>query len=50
MDSFLLDVNYNLKLSDFGFGFSIVSHQIRQDGLLLTFCGTPYVTPEVLLC
>ncbi|KAL2343289.1 hypothetical protein Fmac_004574 [Flemingia macrophylla] len=46
-ENLLLDHNGNLKVSDFG--LSAVSDQMRQDGLLHTFCGTPaYVAPEVL--
>ncbi|XP_072967417.1 CBL-interacting protein kinase 19-like [Typha angustifolia] len=46
-ENLLVDDNGDLKVSDFG--LSAVSDQLRQDGLLHTFCGTPaYVAPEVL--
>ncbi|XP_015058542.1 CBL-interacting serine/threonine-protein kinase 3-like [Solanum pennellii] len=46
-ENLLLDVNGNLKVSDFG--LSALSQQVRDDGLLHTTCGTPnYVAPEVL--
>ncbi|XP_035546386.1 CBL-interacting serine/threonine-protein kinase 3-like [Juglans regia] len=46
-ENLLLDAYGNLKVSDFG--FSALSQQVRDDGLLHTSCGTPnYVAPEVL--
>lgn len=46
-ENLLLDASGNLKISDFG--LSALPHQIREDGLLHTVCGTPnYVAPEVL--
>ncbi|KAG0558061.1 hypothetical protein KC19_10G001800 [Ceratodon purpureus] len=46
-ENLLLDANGNLKVSDFG--LSALPHQVREDGLLHTTCGTPnYVAPEVL--
>lgn len=46
-ENLLLDVNGNLKVSDFG--LSALPEQLRVDGLLHTRCGTPaYVAPEVL--
>ncbi|KAF6163893.1 hypothetical protein GIB67_024748 [Kingdonia uniflora] len=46
-ENLLLDMNGNLKVSDFG--LSALSQQVRDDGLLHTTCGTPnYVAPEVL--
>lgn len=46
-ENLLLDVNGNLKVSDFG--LSALPEQLRIDGLLHTRCGTPaYVAPEVL--
>ncbi|KAF8110216.1 hypothetical protein N665_0086s0054 [Sinapis alba] len=47
LENLLLDDEGNLKVSDFG--LSIVSEQLRQDGICQTFCGTPaYLAPEVL--
>lgn len=47
LENLLLDASGNLKVSDFG--FSALSQQARDDGLLHTTCGTPnYVSPEVL--
>lgn len=46
-ENLLLDAQGNLKISDFG--LSALPHQVREDGLLHTVCGTPnYVAPEVL--
>ncbi|KAG0565822.1 hypothetical protein KC19_7G016400 [Ceratodon purpureus] len=46
-ENLLLDAHGNLKISDFG--LSALPHQVREDGLLHTTCGTPnYVAPEVL--
>lgn len=46
-ENLLLDAYGILKISDFG--LSALSHQVREDGLLHTSCGTPnYVAPEVL--
>ncbi|XP_058728845.1 CBL-interacting serine/threonine-protein kinase 5-like [Vicia villosa] len=46
-ENLLLDENENLKVSDFG--LSALPDQRREDGMLLTPCGTPaYVAPEVL--
>ncbi|XP_039058055.1 CBL-interacting serine/threonine-protein kinase 9-like [Hibiscus syriacus] len=46
-ENFLQDSNGVLKISNFG--LSAFSKQVREDGLLLTACGTPnYVAPEVL--
>ncbi|OAY77722.1 CBL-interacting protein kinase 19 [Ananas comosus] len=46
-ENLLVDEHGDLKVSDFG--LSAVSDQLRHDGLLHTFCGTPaYVAPEVL--
>ncbi|XP_020273168.1 CBL-interacting protein kinase 32-like isoform X2 [Asparagus officinalis] len=46
-ENLLLDSYGNLKISDFG--LSALSHQVKDDGLLHTSCGTPnYVAPEVL--
>ncbi|KAG0458785.1 hypothetical protein HPP92_021913 [Vanilla planifolia] len=46
-ENLLLDSYGALKVSDFG--LSAFAHQIRDDGLLHTACGTPnYVAPEVL--
>ncbi|XP_042520197.1 CBL-interacting serine/threonine-protein kinase 23-like [Macadamia integrifolia] len=46
-ENLLLDVNGNLKVSDFG--LSALPQQVREDGLLHTTCGTPnYVAPEVV--
>ncbi|KAL3829028.1 hypothetical protein ACJIZ3_017830 [Penstemon smallii] len=46
-ENLLLDENGVLKVSDFG--LSALADQVRLDGLLHTFCGTPhYVAPEVL--
>ncbi|KAL3819140.1 hypothetical protein ACJIZ3_005045 [Penstemon smallii] len=43
----LLDENENLKVSDFA--LSALHEEIRNDGLLLTRCGTlAYVAPKVL--
>ncbi|ESQ52013.1 hypothetical protein EUTSA_v10016543mg [Eutrema salsugineum] len=47
LENLLLDDEGNLKVSDFG--LSVVSEQLRQDGICQTFCGTPaYLAPEVL--
>ncbi|VVB17604.1 unnamed protein product [Arabis nemorensis] len=47
LENLLLDDQGNLKVSDFG--LSVVSEQLRQDGICQTFCGTPaYLAPEVL--
>ncbi|KAE8726135.1 CBL-interacting serine/threonine-protein kinase 23 [Hibiscus syriacus] len=44
-ENFLQDSNGVLKISNFG--LSAFSKQVREDGLLLTACGTPnYVAPE----
>ncbi|KAF6136234.1 hypothetical protein GIB67_001643 [Kingdonia uniflora] len=46
-ENLLLDSFGVLKVSDFG--LSALAHQLREDGLLHTACGTPnYVAPEVL--
>lgn len=46
-ENLLLDENEDLKVSDFG--LSALPEQRREDGMLLTPCGTPaYVAPEVL--
>ncbi|CAH8389332.1 unnamed protein product [Eruca vesicaria subsp. sativa] len=46
LENLLLDDEGNLKVSDFG--LSVVSEQLRQDGICQTFCGTPaYLAPEV---
>ncbi|PPD90167.1 hypothetical protein GOBAR_DD12925 [Gossypium barbadense] len=46
-ENLLFDENWNLKVTDFG--LSTMTEQVRQDGLLHTFCGTPaYVAPEIL--
>lgn len=46
-ENLLLDAYGNLKISDFG--LSALSHQVKDDGLFHTACGTPnYVAPEVL--
>ncbi|XWS19150.1 hypothetical protein CRYUN_Cryun32bG0107300 [Craigia yunnanensis] len=46
-ENLLWDENENLKVTDFG--LSVLSEQLRNDGLLHTQCGTPaYVAPEVL--
>ncbi|KAL0722326.1 hypothetical protein Bca4012_036925 [Brassica carinata] len=48
LENILLDDEGNLKVSDFG--LSVVSEQLRQDGICQTFCGTPaYLAPEVLI-
>lgn len=45
-ENLLLDENWNLKVTDFG--LSAMTEQVRHDGLLHTFCGTPaYVAPEI---
>ncbi|CAL5060938.1 unnamed protein product [Urochloa decumbens] len=47
LENLLLDINGNLKISDFG--LSAISDQVKNDGLLHTTCGTPnYVAPEVI--
>uniref|UniRef100_A0A1J3DZM6 non-specific serine/threonine protein kinase n=1 Tax=Noccaea caerulescens TaxID=107243 RepID=A0A1J3DZM6_NOCCA len=47
LENLLLDDEGNLKVSDFG--LSVVSEQLKQDGICQTFCGTPaYLAPEVL--
>ncbi|CAN6186176.1 unnamed protein product [Urochloa humidicola] len=47
LENLLLDINGNLKISDFG--ISAISDQVKNDGLLHTTCGTPnYVAPEVI--
>ncbi|KAG2327332.1 hypothetical protein Bca4012_036340 [Brassica carinata] len=46
-ENLLVDAYGNLKISDFG--LSVLSQQVRADGLLHTTCGTPhYIAPEVL--
>ncbi|KAF2309567.1 hypothetical protein GH714_003852 [Hevea brasiliensis] len=46
-ENLLLDVNGNLKISDFG--LTALWDSRKQDGLLHTTCGTPaYVAPEVI--
>jgi serine/threonine protein kinase len=46
-ENLLLDSSGVLKVSDFG--LSALRHQVREDGLLHTTCGTPnYVAPEVI--
>lgn len=46
-ENLLLDENEDLKVSDFG--LSALPEQRRDDGMLVTPCGTPaYVAPEVL--
>ncbi|KAJ0238977.1 CBL-interacting serine/threonine-protein kinase 3 [Hirschfeldia incana] len=46
-ENLLLDAYGNLKISDFG--LSVLSQQVRDDGLLHTTCGTPhYVAPEII--
>ncbi|KAI4368077.1 hypothetical protein MLD38_016680 [Melastoma candidum] len=46
-ENLLLDASGALKVSDFG--LSALLHQVREDGLLHTTCGTPnYVAPEVI--
>ncbi|CAH8264681.1 unnamed protein product [Arabidopsis lyrata] len=47
LENLLLDDMGNVKVSDFG--LSVVSEQLKQDGICQTFCGTPaYLAPEVL--
>ncbi|KAL0722323.1 hypothetical protein Bca4012_036922 [Brassica carinata] len=46
LENLLLDDEGSLKVSDFG--LSVVSEQLKQDGICQTFCGTPaYLAPEV---
>ncbi|KAL2557577.1 CBL-interacting serine/threonine-protein kinase 11 [Forsythia ovata] len=41
------DENWELKVTDFG--LSALTNQVRPDGLLHTFCGTPAnLAPEIL--
>ena len=43
---FLIDLNNNIKLCDFGVG-----KMIREGEILTDQCGTPaYIAPEILLC
>ncbi|CDY17228.1 BnaA05g09600D [Brassica napus] len=46
LENLLLDDEGSLKVSDFG--LSVVSEQLKQEGICQTFCGTPaYLAPEV---
>ncbi|XP_050387469.1 CBL-interacting protein kinase 18-like [Argentina anserina] len=45
-ENLLLDEKGVLKVSDFG--LSALADSKREDGLLHTSCGTPYLAPEVL--
>lgn len=44
LENLLLDENFRLKLSDFGF-----ARNVKSDELCMTFCGSsPYASPEIL--
>lgn len=45
-DNILFDINFNLKLADFGFAGSTMT---KADGKFTTYCGTQaYMAPEIL--
>lgn len=44
-----MDINYNLKLSDFGFARCVLRSTNGQYSLSETFCGSyAYASPEIL--
>ncbi|XP_017784026.1 PREDICTED: testis-specific serine/threonine-protein kinase 3-like isoform X2 [Nicrophorus vespilloides] len=48
-ENLLMDINYNIKVSDFGFARTYVKHQNGHPVLSETFCGSyAYASPEIL--